>query len=249
MKLSLITVVYNNEITIEETILSVLSQTYSPIEYIIIDGKSSDNTLSIINKYKDKVTAIISEPDKGIYDAMNKGIDMATGDLIGILNSDDIFIDNQILSKIVHEFKTRNIDALYGNISYFSTEKPGIIARYWQSKPYYSTFFDDGNVPPHPALFVKKSIYEAIGKYKIHYKIAADYEFMLRMLKIHDFKSYFLDETIVKMRLGGVSNKGLSSYIISTKELRNTWEINGLKYPLSLYMLRPYIKIKQLLFK
>jgi glycosyltransferase involved in cell wall biosynthesis len=248
VKISIITPTFNSNATVQDTLESVLNQTYKEIEHIIIDGASKDNTLEIVKRFP-HVSKFISEPDKGIYDAMNKGIDLAKGDLIGILNSDDIFIDNEIISKIVHEFKTRNIDALYGNISYFSTEKPSTIARYWQSKPYYSTFFDDGNVPPHPALFVKKSVYNAIGKYKIHYKIAADYEFMLRMLKIHDFKSYFMDETIVKMRLGGVSNKGLSSYIISTKELRNTWEINGLKYPLSLYWLRPYIKIKQLLFK
>jgi glycosyltransferase involved in cell wall biosynthesis len=249
MKISIITVTYNSAITVRDTLKSVNNQTCKDVEHIIIDGLSNDNTLNIIQQFP-HVIKIISEKDKGIYDAMNKGIQLATGDIIGILNSDDIFATDNIIAQVMSIFEqNKEIDALYGNISYFATEKPDIVARFWQSKSYYDGFFEAGNVPPHPALFVKKKVYDEIGMYKIHYKIAADYEFMLRMLKIHGYKSYFLDQTIVKMRLGGISTKGFDSWMLSTRELKNTWEINGLKYPISLYFRRPYIKIKQLLFR
>ena len=249
MKVSIITVTYNSSTTIKDTLESVKNQTYPNVEHIIIDGASNDDTLEIVNSFK-HVSKIVSEPDAGIYDAMNKGIKVATGDVIGILNSDDFYTSNTIISEIIQTFKEKTeINALYGNISYFETKNPEIVKRFWKSKPYYTGFFEDGNVPPHPTLFVKKSVYDEIGTYKTYYKIAADYEFMLRMLKIHEYKSFFLDKTIVKMRLGGISTGGLRSYIISTKELKNTWEINGLKYPVTLYLLRPFIKIKQLLFR
>ncbi len=247
MKISIITVSYNSEKTISDTLESVKNQNYSNIEHIIIDGESKDSTLQILKSYP-HISKIISEKDEGIYDAMNKGIKKASGDIIGILNSDDIFENDNIVSEVIKKFEDLDIDALYGNISYFATENPLEIRRFWKSKPYYECFFEDGNVPPHPTLFVKKNVYDEIGVYKIKYKIAADYEFMLRMLKIHKYKSFFWDRTIVKMRLGGISTKGLNSYILSTKELKNTWEINGFKYPLSLFILRPIIKIKQLFF-
>lgn len=249
MKISIITVTYNSAATVRDTLESVKNQTHKNIEHIIIDGASKDNTLAIVTEYP-HVKKVISEKDKGIYDAMNKGIQIATGDVIGILNSDDIFASHTIIEQIMGVFKNQpDLDALYGNINYFATETPDTISRYWQSKPYHNSFFEKGNVPPHPALFVKKKVYDAIGTYKTHYKIAADYEFMLRMLKIHQYKSFFLNETVVKMRLGGISTKGFDSYILSTKELKNAWEINGFKYPVALYFLRPFTKIKQLLFK
>lgn len=248
MTISIITVTYNSANTIRDTLESVKNQSYEKIEHIIVDGESKDKTLDIVSEYP-SISKFICEKDNGIYDAMNKGVKLATGDIIGILNSDDIFIHNEIISEIINEFKTKDIDALYGNISYFSNGQPNIITRYWKSKPYHPTFFEEGEVPPHPALFVRKKVYDEIGLYKPHYKIAADHDFMFRMLKIHNYKSLYIDKTIVKMREGGVSTAGLKSYITSTKELIKVWNENGLSYPKRLFLLRPIKKIKQLIFK
>jgi glycosyltransferase involved in cell wall biosynthesis len=249
MKLSILTVTYNSSETVAETLESVKNQTYSNIEHIIIDGASKDNTLEIVKEYP-HIAKIISEPDEGIYDAMNKGVKLATGDVIGILNSDDIFASNEIIANITSIFQNNeNIDAVYGNISYFKTEEPEKIVRYWKSKPYYDTFFEDGEVPPHPSLFVRKKVYDEIGLYYPYFKICSDYEFMLRMLKLHNYKSYYLDTTFVKMRMGGTSTQGFKSYWITTKELKEAWNRNNLRYPIKLYVIRPFKKVAQLFFK
>ena len=249
MKISIITVSYNSAVTIRDTLESVKNQTYTNIEHIIIDGASKDNTLAIVTEYP-HVAKVISEKDKGIYDAMNKGITLATGEIIGILNSDDLFESDTIIEQIMNVFQeNKEIDAIYGNISYFETGEENKIKRYWKSKPYYEDFFDDGEVPPHPSLFVKKQVYDQIGTYYPNFKICSDYEFMLRMMKIHNFKTKYLDATIAKMRLGGTSTQGLKSYWITTKELKQAWEMNNFKYPIKLYFIRPFKKIKQLLIK
>lgn len=248
MKITIITVTYNSATTIKDTLESVKNQTYKDIEHIIIDGASKDNTLAIVAEYP-HVKKVISEKDKGIYDAMNKGIQIATGDVIGILNSDDVYYSNTIIEVIVKTFKTSNVDAVYGNIVFFDSENFNKPTRYWCSKSYYSSFFEDGEVPPHPSLFVTKKVYDEIGLYKIDYQIAADHEFMFRMLKLNNRKSFFLDEIIVKMRNGGVSTSGIKSYIISTKELIRVWNENGFSYPKKLFLLRPIKKISQLIFK
>ena len=249
MKVSIITVTFNSARTLHDTLNSVLKQTYMDIEHIIIDGASKDDTLKIVREFS-HISKIISEPDKGIYDAMNKGIQLASGDVIGILNSDDVFSTEIIISEIAQIFKeNEDIDAVYGNICYFKTGEENKAVRFWQSKPYYKNFFENGEIPPHPSLFVRKKVYDDIGLYKPHYKIAADHEFMLRMLKIHKYKSFYLDKTIVKMREGGVSTSGFGSYITSTKELIQVWKENNMKYPKRLFVLRPLKKIKQLIFK
>jgi glycosyltransferase involved in cell wall biosynthesis len=249
MKVTIITATYNSSGTIKDTLESVANQTYKDIEHIIIDGLSSDETLEIIKEYP-HVARVFSEKDKGIYDAMNKGISLATGDIIGILNSDDIFASDDILENIESIFgKNDSIDAVYGNISYFRTEEPDKIVRYWKSKPYYETFFDDGNVPPHPSLFVRKKVYDEIGTYYPKFKICSDYEFMLKMFKIYNYKSYFIDTTFVRMRMGGTSTQGLKSYLITTKELKEAWNKNNLQYPFKLYFIRPLKKILQLIKK
>lgn len=249
MKVTIITATYNSSGTIKDTLESVANQTYKDIEHIIIDGLSSDETLEIIKEYP-HVARVFSEKDKGIYDAMNKGISLATGDIIGILNSDDIFASDDILENIESIFgKNDSIDAVYGNISYFRTEEPDKIVRYWKSKPYYETFFDDGNVPPHPSLFVRKKVYDEIGTYYPKFKICSDYEFMLKMFKIYNYKNYFIDTTFVRMRMGGTSTQGLKSYLITTKELKEAWNKNNLQYPFKLYFIRPLKKILQLIKK
>ena len=244
-KITIITVCYNSGATIEETITSVISQDYPNIEYIIVDGLSTDNTMSIVNKYLDKITRIISEKDKGLYDAMNKGIQMATGDVIGILNSDDIFYTDSIISDVAAVFEADpEVAAVYGNISYFNGERQGV--RTWVTKPYYDRFFDDGEVPPHPSLFVKKSVYDTIGSYFPDFKISSDYEFMFRAFKINGYKSYHLNKFIVNMRLGGESTKNFKNILIGNKEVRKAWEMNNRKPNLRFWILRVAKKLIQL---
>jgi glycosyltransferase involved in cell wall biosynthesis len=246
-KISIITVCFNSERTIEDTIRSVISQDYPLIEYIIVDGDSKDKTLEILAKNRANISRQISEPDKGIYDAMTKGIFMATGDIIGILNSDDIFASNTILSDIIKVFVTNpEIDAVYGNITYFKDEFPDKITRTWITKPYYSKFFDNGEVPPHPSLFVKKSVYDAIGAYFPDFKITADYEFMLRAFKVCAYKPYYLNKFIVSMRMGGESTKNLKNILIGNKEIIRAWKMNNLKPPIYFWFLRSIKKVLQL---
>src|ERR1700744_5249814 len=230
---SLITVCRNSEKTIEDTIRSVIDQDYPLIEYILVDGNSKDGTMQIVGKYASNISKQVSEPDKGIYDAMNKGINLTTGEIIGILNSDDVFYSDTIISDIVNIFKgDATVDAVYGNITYFKegvTEKK---VRTWVTKPYYSKFFDDGEVQPHPSLFIKKKVYDAIGSYYPDFKISSDYEFMLRAFKLHGYKPYFLNSFIVNMRVGGESTKSIKNVLVGNKEVKLAWQMNKLKPPL-----------------
>ncbi len=247
-KISMITVCFNSERTIEDTIKSVISQDYPLIEYIIVDGSSTDGTGKVIEKYNTYISNHISEPDKGIYDAMNKGITMATGDIIGILNSDDIFASNTILSDVINVFVSNpEIDAVYGNITYFKDRSPEKVVRTWNTKPYYPKFFDHGEVPPHPSLFIKKRVYNSIGRYFSDFKITSDYEFMLRAFKIHGYKPYYLNKFIVNMRMGGESTKNFKNIIIGNREIIRAWKMNNLKPPVYFWFLRFTKKVLQYL--
>lgn len=246
MKISIITVVYNNELTIEDAITSVLSQTYEDVEYVIIDGKSSDNTTSIINKYAEKISVFISEPDKGLYDAMNKGINAASGDIIGILNSDDLYQDEHVLSDVISMFKRdASCDIVYGDLVYVKQDNVNQVVRRWKSKPYYPRFFEHGYVPPHPALFLKKNVYKEAGSFDLKFKLAADYEFMFRVMKKFNFRSIYYPRLMVKMRLGGATNKNISNIINGNKEIMKAWQQNGFNFPIFLMPLRMLKRIAQ----
>lgn len=248
MKVSVITVVYNNETFIANAIESVLSQSYSNIEYIIIDGGSADKTLEIINGYKNRIHKVVSEKDSGIYDAMNKGIALATGDVVGILNSDDIYYSDKVIEEIAAAFQNNpNADAVYGNLVYCEQANINKVVRRWITRPHYKTFFDDGEIPPHPGLFVKKSVYNAVGGYNLSYKIAADYEFMIRAFRAARFKIIFINKFLVRMRLGGASNKSIRNIIQGNKEIIRSWKLNGLRFPAKLLIVRPLKKIAQYL--
>lgn len=250
MKISIITVCYNSEATIEDTIRSVISQDYQHIEYIIVDGDSLDGTLNVVKKYASDIDRIVSEPDKGIYDAMNKGINLATGEIIGILNSDDVFFSGTIISDIVNIFKDNTeIDAVYGNITYFREDAPEKCVRTWITKPFYPNYFDDGEVPPHPSLFVKKEVYDTIGSYDPNFKLASDYEFMLRAFKLHGYKPFFLNSFIVNMRVGGESTKSLKNVLLANREVLLSWKMNNLKPPFKFWLLRITKKILQFINK
>ena len=244
MKISIITVVYNNEATIREAIESVLNQTYPNIEYVIIDGKSKDNTVAIIEEYKDRLGYFSSEKDKGLYDAMNKGIQAATGDVIGILNSDDLYQDTNVIADIMKQFNSDpSLDIVYGDLVYVKKEDISKVVRNWKSKTYYPKFFDHGNVPPHPSLFVKNTVYKEVGVFNLDFKIAADYEFMLRIFKKHNFNTCYMSRLMVRMRLGGESNGNINSIAKQNKEVIRAWKINDLSPS---FLLMPYRIVKKI---
>jgi len=234
MKISIITVVFNNEATISTAIESVLNQTYKNVEYIIIDGQSTDATMKIVNKYASSIDKIISEPDKGIYDAMNKGILLATGDVVGILNSDDVYADNHVLRDVMLEFNDPKIDMVYGDLVYVKNTDLNLVVRKWNSEHYYPHFFEDGHVPPHPSLFLRKKVYDVVGLFNQGMRLAADYEFMLRLFKLHNYRSKYINKLLVKMRLGGATNGSMKNIIDGNKEILSAWKTNNLKVPLLL---------------
>jgi len=246
MKISIITVCYNSEATIKETFESVLKQTYKNYEYIIIDGKSKDNTLNIIKEYKEKFESkkinfkYISEKDKGLYDAMNKGIKMAMGNIIGIINSDDIINDKDAFKKIVERFEKDKCDATYSDL-YIMDEtmtKPNRI--FIASKKSYKL----GWYPPHPTLYVKKEIYDKYGNYNLKYKIAADYDFMVRIMK-NNIKMSYIKEPLVYMRAGGTSTSSLKQYKKSFDEAIDVLKHNNVKFPYLVNIKRTFVLIIQ----
>ena len=249
MKISIITPTYNSEKTISRTIESIISQNYSDLEYIIIDGASSDNTKNIVLNYKDKINInFISEPDKGIYDAMNKGIKIATGEIIGILNSDDLLDNSNILLKVSEIFNNPNIDAVYGDIKYFS-KNISEITRYWEAGEYKESKLNNGWIIPHPSLFLRKSIYNKFGLFNTNLKIAADYEFILRLLKINKINIKYIHEVFVKMYNDGTSGRNIKQRIKGWKELKEAWKINSLKIPSFFILRRLVYKLNQFIYK
>ncbi len=217
LKVSIITVCYNSEKYIRSAIKSVLNQTYDNIEYIIIDGNSNDNTVTIINEYIDKISSFVSEPDKGIYDAMNKGIALATGDIVGILNSDDFFSNNTIIDKIVNSFEWNNIDSLYGDVRFVNPGNDNKIVRYYSSKYFRNWMFHIGSSPAHPSFYVKRSLFDKLGIYDPDFKIAADLDLLMRFLYKNKISYMYLAESVVTMRTGGVSTD-LNNFLLLNNE-------------------------------
>lgn len=247
MKISIITIAYNSEETIEDTILSVLAQSHKDIEYIVVDGASKDGTMDIVNKHQAGIARIISEPDKGIYDAMNKGVLAATGDVIGILNSDDFYADNDVIKDVNTAFDKSDIEGLYADLVYVDRNNPTRVVRNWKSGDYRPGLFLKGWMPPHPTFFVKKGCYDQLGIYNTTLKSAADYELMLRFIHKGKIKLGYLPRIITKMRLGGQSNVSLKNRIRANQEDRKAWEMNGLKPGPFTLIRKPLGKIKQYL--
>lgn len=249
LKVSLITVSFNSEKTIRDTIESVLSQNYKFIEYIVIDGGSTDSTLDIINDYKEKIQVVVSESDSGIYDAMNKGVMLSSGDVIGVINSDDFYPDSNVISTVVKVFKEDdNSELVLGGIDFVKNTDLNNSVRRYSSKYFMPWMMRFGIMPPHPAAFIKKTAYDRIGKYKLNYKIAADFDLLLRLLKVDKSPYAKLDRVCVRMRLGGVSTEGLSSFKVISNEILKSLKENDI-YSNSLFvLLRVVSKIKQLIF-
>lgn len=238
MKISIITVTYNSQETVQDTFQSVLSQNYKDIEYIIIDGKSNDKTIEIIKQYESLFEGRmkwISEKDQGIYDAMNKGIALATGDIIGILNSDDLFCDNKVLTDIVDQFSP-DIDALYGNLYFVNYKDTDKIERIWKGSPYKS--FTTGWHPAHPTFYVRRDIYRKYGTFKINYNVSADFELMLRFIEKYRIRTKYYNRYMVKMRLGGESTKSIKNIIIGNKNVIKAFKENGIKIYAPCYLIK-----------
>jgi glycosyltransferase len=217
MKISIITATYNSEQTILDCIASVNSQTYPDIEHIIIDGDSKDDTVKLINSQPNRVTKLVSEPDKSIYDAMNKGISLSTGDIIGFLHSDDFFESKDVLSRVAKAFEKSGAKIVYGNILYVDRINPNKIIRTWLSNSFHYENLRKGWMPAHTTFYAKRELYKKYGLYDTSFQISADYDLMLRFLGLHNASSYFLNITFLRMRYGGASNK-FSNYIQRRKE-------------------------------
>ena len=245
MKISIITSVHNGEDTLAQTIDSIFTQTHKDIEYLIIDGASTDSTQDIIARHSDMIAVTISEPDHGIYDAMNKGIKIASGDIIGILNADDYYADNKVLSKVVNAFKDPAIDACYGDLVYVNANDTNKVVRVWKSGEFSANKFYQGWMPPHPTFFVRSSVYDKYGLFNLDLGSAADYEIILRFLLKHKIKVKYIPETLVYMRTGGVSNASVNNRLKANLMDRKAWKVNGLTpYPWTLAM-KPLRKLGQ----
>ena len=239
MKISIITVCYNSGKTIEDTFKSVQSQSYKDIEYIVIDGGSKDNTLELINQYKEIIDYSVSEKDNGLYDAMNKGIEKATGDVIGFLNSDDLFCDDMAVEKVMNVFNENSkIDSVYADIYYVDQNNTDKIVRKWITGKQKK--FKKGWHPAHPTLYIKKKVYNQYGGFNLKFKLASDFEIMLRFIEKYKISTIYLPEPLIKMRLGGETNKSVENIFRQNKECIKAFKDNDLKVNSVMY---PFYRI------
>ena len=213
MKISVITVVRNAARTIKETIASVAGQRHPDIEYIVIDGASTDGTMEILKQHRDKIARLVSEPDDGIYDAMNKGIALATGDVIGFLNADDFYADETVLEQVAQTLVDPDIDACYADLVYVDSKDPGRVRRYWRSCPYRPGLFERGWMPAHPTFFARRTIYQRYGGFDLKFKLQSDFELTMRFLRVHGVRSRYVPGIWVRMRMGGATNRSVANVI------------------------------------
>ena len=245
---SIITVSYNSEKTIKDTIESILGQTYEKIEYIVVDGLSKDNTVSLVKNYEERFNErgykfkVISEKDKGLYDAMNKGVNMTSGEIIGILNSDDFYINEFVIEKVVNNIVNEGAECLYADLFFVDENDTNKVVRKWISK---KGDFRLGWNPPHPTTFITKKTYQKFGLYKVEYKISSDYDILYKIIHKGKSKVVYLPEYIVKMRTGGKSTSGLKSNFIASKEIYTTLKENNEKYKLPIVLIRILVKLRQ----
>ena len=238
MKVSIITVSYNSARTIRATIESVLSQDYPNLEYLIVDGGSTDGTVAILGAYADRITRWVSEKDEGMYDAMNKGIAMATGDVIGILNSDDTYMTNYVVSKMMQALTAAQADVVFADLILVDQHHPEKVLRYYDSGNFKPSKFRYGWMPAHPTVFIRKPIYDAVGPFVTDYKIAADYEMLIRVLAVHAASYCYVAKPIVRMRSGGASTAGWSRNWILNQEIVRACRANGIQTNMGLLLLK-----------
>ena len=245
MKVSIITVCFNSEKTIEDTLKSVANQTYNNVEHIVIDGKSTDNTNAIIDMYYDSVSIHVSEPDKGLYDAMNKGIKLATGDIVGIINSDDIFASDDSIANLVAGFDD-SVDGVYSDLVYVKEQDVSKITRLYSSRIFKKNLIRFGIMLPHPTFYVRKSCYEEFGYYKTNYRVAADFELIARFVS-NNIKLKRINSVTVKMREGGISSSGLIWRVHQNFEIIRACRANNISTNIFFVMLKLPYKVATLL--
>ena len=224
---SIVTIVYNNSTYVEDAIQSVLSQSYPFIEYIVIDGGSTDGTVEIIKKYRERISIFLSEKDKGVYDALNKGVRIASGNVIGFLHSDDVFADKNVVKKIAESLSNSNVDGVYSDLDYVQKNNINSIVRHWKSSTFSLNKLNSGWMPPHPTLYLHRSLYEQIGLFDLRYPITADYDLILRLFSAPNINFKYIPEVFVKMRVGGQSNNSIPNIIRKFRQNRDILNSHG----------------------
>lgn len=243
MKVSIITVSFNSAKTIADTIQSVLSQDYPDIEYIVIDGGSTDSTVQIIEQHQDRISHWISEKDRGMYDAMNKGIAIATGDVIGILNSDDVYMNTHIVSELMELLQSKKAQVVFADLIIVDQDNPDRVLRYYDSGHFHPNKFKYGWMPAHPTVFVRRELYDVVGPFATNYQIAADYEMLIRILAIQRARYAYLPKPVVRMRSGGASTAGLSRNWILNAEIVRACKENGIYSNMAMLLLKLPFKL------
>lgn len=244
MKITIITATYNSAATVRDTLESIAAQSHADIEHLIIDGLSRDHTLDIVKEFS-HVARVVSGKDDGIYDAMNKGVQLASGEVIGILNSDDFYTSEKVLEKVAAAFQDHSVDAVYGDLQYVKQDDVRSVIRTWRAGKYKKRHFHYGWMPPHPTFFVRNSLYKKAGLFNTSLRSAADYELMLRMIVRHNASIKYIPEVLVKMRDGGMSNASLGNRLRANREDREAWALNGLKPYFFTRWLKPLRKVFQ----
>ena len=244
MRISVITVVYNGASSVKSTILSVANQEYPDIEHIVVDGGSTDGTQEILRHHEDKISCWVSEPDRGIYDAMNKGVALASGDIIGFLNADDTFAHNRVLGEVAKAFEDETVDACYADLVYVNDGK---IVRYYRSDRFTPAKIAWGWMPAHPTLYVRRSLFEEFGGFKLGYRISADYEFVARVLGNGRRKSVYIPDVWVRMSMGGISTRSWKNRWILNREIVQACRENGIYTNLAMVLSKIPLKLVELL--
>jgi glycosyltransferase involved in cell wall biosynthesis len=245
VKISIITAVYNNRDTVAAALDSVLSQSHVNSELVVVDGGSTDGTLDTLSRYADRMDFFVSERDNGIYDALNKGIGKATGDVVGFLHSDDLMADESVLRRVDEAFADPEVDAVYGDLVYVRRNDPADVVRRWKAGPFNVNQLQWGWMPPHPTFYVRRELYERLGRFDVTYRIAADYDCMLRFL-LSGIRVAYIPELLVKMRVGGASNRSLSNLLAKSREDYDVISRHGM-WPPSTLLAKNIRKLPQFL--
>lgn len=245
MKFSLITVSFNNSAHIRETIESVLGQSHPDIEYIVVDGASTDGTVDIVKEFGQRIHTFIFEKDDGVYHAMNKGVAVATGDVIGFVNADDMLASTDVIASLNHEFERTGADAVYGDAYMVDPDDVSNVKRFWRGGEYAKAKFRKGWMPPHLGTYIKRECYEKLGSFRQDLAISADYELMLRFMYKNEISVHYFEKVIVRFRLGGVSNRSLSHIWRANQQVKEAWRLNDLKAPALISLRKPFGKVLQ----
>lgn len=245
MKVSIITACFNSAATIEDTILSVAAQTWEDIEHIIIDGASTDGTLALLERYSAGLSRLISEPDNGIYDAMNKGVAMATGDVIAFLNADDVYKHSSVIERVARDMQDAGLDALYGNVEFFHPGSPEHVVRTYNSGQFTPSRVGWGWMPAHPAFFVRRWVFERYGGFDESFKIAGDFDFVARVFKLGKLQYRYIPEVMVRMQTGGVSTSGLRATYLLNREILRSCRQNGIKSNWLMLLTKYFYKFRE----